>query len=89
MGRNYDRLLFEYKKLWNNRALVGNDSQAILFLTIERDLRDELTHPRVRKQPLEKFYLAIKRINESIIEDKDKSALIQIYINLLEKTQNG
>jgi hypothetical protein len=69
--------------------LEGDDSESILLSTIERDLNDELTHPRVRKQPLVKFYIAIKRINESDLVAEDKSALIKIHINILEKIQNG
>lgn len=85
MKRNFDHLLEEYRKLWNNRKLAGNEEAELLLKeAIARELRDENSHPRVRKPLYEKFFLAVKRISASNLNDNDKNALIELYIEQLE-----
>ncbi|MEK5064960.1 hypothetical protein [Cytobacillus sp. FSL R5-0596] len=85
MVPDYEKLLNEYRKLWNNRKLEEDtNAENILKEAISRELRDENSHPRVRKTIYEKFYLAIKRIAQSDLDDKSKAALIQIHIHEAE-----
>jgi hypothetical protein len=78
-------LLNSYRSLWNNRQLDYTDSsaEAVLKEAIKRDLLDENSHPRIRKNKEEKYYLAIKRIVESSLHEKDKLQLIQLYTESL------
>ncbi len=78
-------LLNSYRGLWNNRQLGYTDSsaEAVLKEAIKRDLLDENSHPRIRKNKEEKYYLAIKRIIESSLHEKDKLQLIQLYTESL------
>lgn len=87
---NYSLLLEVYQSLWNNRILTnetGNCEKTIRE-TIKKDLLDEMTHPRVRKVPNEKFYLATKRVLDSTIEDTQKLQLISLHIEELERIKN-
>ncbi len=82
---NFDHLLNEYRKLWNNRKLTGDDEAELLLKeAIARELKDENSHPRVRKPLYEKFFLAVKRITSSSLDDVDKNALIELHIEQLE-----
>ncbi len=83
----YDYLLNQYKSLWQNRQLITDENtpEQVLKMTIQRELLDENAHPRVRKSLYEKFYQAIKRINESSLVPEDKEELISIHISLMEQ----
>ncbi len=82
---NFTHLLNEYRKLWNNRKLAGDeDAEAVLKEAIERELKDENSHPRVRKPLYEKFFLAVKRVTGSNLDAADKNALIKLHIEKLE-----
>ncbi|CAG9621791.1 hypothetical protein [Sutcliffiella rhizosphaerae] len=80
-----DHLTTLYKQLWNNRSLnedsVGTD---VLQMAIQKELKDEMTHPRIRKQPHEKYILAIKRILLSSLSEKDQILLINEYTMVLD-----
>ncbi|MBM4761999.1 hypothetical protein [Bacillus sp. B15-48] len=80
-------LLEDYRKLWNNRQLTNEklEPQGILKEAIIRELRDENSHPRVRKTFYEKYYLATKRIVNSSINNEAKLKLIQLHIEYLSK----
>ncbi|KAB2338161.1 hypothetical protein F7731_00895 [Cytobacillus depressus] len=83
---DYKCLLNEYRKLWKNRPLFveeGSESEAILKEAIMREMKDENAHPRVRKNPMDKFYLATKRIMESELADESKLALMRLHIELM------
>ncbi|MFE8702061.1 hypothetical protein ACFYKX_15800 [Cytobacillus sp. FJAT-54145] len=83
---DYNYLLMQYRTLWNNRLLMDeNDSEQILKEAIMRELKDENSHPRIRKPLHEKFFLGTKRITDSSLAPEDKLALIQLHIELLEK----
>lgn len=73
-------LIKEYLKLWSERT-VSDDSLESL---IKAELLDEMTHPRLRISKYEKFYLAIKRVLESTLEDKVKLELIRFYTKIME-----
>lgn len=77
-------LLEAYRQLWSNRALiVEQDENETLRVSIEKELRDEMTHPRLRKGCYEKFYMSVKRINSSGLSDSQKVKLIDLYSNVL------
>jgi hypothetical protein len=83
---NFTHLLNEYRKLWNNRKLAGDeDAEAVLKEAIERELKDENSHPRVRKPLYEKFFLAVKRVTGSNLDAADKNSLIKLHIEMLER----
>ncbi|PWW30180.1 hypothetical protein DFO73_10362 [Cytobacillus oceanisediminis] len=86
MELNFTHLLNEYRKLWNNRKLAGDeDAEAVLKEAIERELKDENSHPRVRKPLYEKFFLAVKRVTGSNLDAADKNSLIKLHIEMLER----
>jgi hypothetical protein len=87
MQTNYELLLQLYKQIWNNRELrsAGTDASIILKEAVVRELKDENSHPRVRKSQEEKFYFAIKRITASSIEVEDKYRLIAYYTSALNE----
>lgn len=85
---NYNYLLNEYRTLWNNRLLPADeDAKMILNEAIARELKDENSHPRVRKSSYEKFYLAVNRIMESNLLELDKQQLIQIHLAEMKRIE--
>ena len=84
---DYKKLLNAYRSLWVNRELkaVDGNEKEILFEAIERDLKDENAHPRVRKTPHLKFFWAIKRIGQGALSDEEKVGLIEIHIEIVEQ----
>ncbi|MFS0823316.1 hypothetical protein [Bacillus sp. 1P02SD] len=87
---DYDRLLKAYQSLWMNRRLWQKDlsSEVILRATIQRDLYDELTHPRLRKTPYEKFFMASKRIFDSSLPIEDKLHIQHVYLEEMGNVKN-
>jgi hypothetical protein len=79
-------LLDAYRSLWSNRSLPATENEAedVLLDAIRRDLLDEMTHPRLRKSPYEKFSLAITRIATSSLHAKQKYELVRLYVQQLE-----
>ncbi|GAC90429.1 hypothetical protein KN10_0865 [Anoxybacillus flavithermus NBRC 109594] len=79
-------LLDAYRSLWSNRSLPATESDAddVLLDAIRRDLLDEMTHPRLRKSPYEKFSLALKRIASSSLDAKQQYELVRLYVQQLE-----
>ncbi|MGG3998218.1 hypothetical protein [Anoxybacillus kestanbolensis] len=79
-------LLEAYRSLWSNRSLpaTGNNAETVLYDAIRRDLLDEMTHPRLRKSPYEKFSLALKRIASSSLDAKQQYELVRLYVQQLE-----
>lgn len=82
---NYQQLLIAYRNLWNKRELptLSSEEETLIFAIIT-DLKDEMTHPRLRKTPFRKFYLASKRIIESSMNLDEKVQLIQMHLTQLE-----
>ncbi|MFY4776883.1 hypothetical protein [Metabacillus sp. RGM 3146] len=79
--------LFEsYQSLWNNRSFHAplKNPEEILKEAVLQDLRDELTHPRLRKSHYEKFTAAAKRIMNSNLSNDEKAALIQLHLDTME-----
>ncbi|MFD2445688.1 hypothetical protein ACFSO7_17150 [Bacillus sp. CGMCC 1.16607] len=87
MSQQYDQLLIEYRKIWNNRLLLSDekDSKTILLEAINRELNDENSHPRIRRSKFEKYYLATRRLLDSPISDESKLKLIQLHNELMER----
>jgi hypothetical protein len=87
---DFETLLNEYRKLWNNRRLESQQSsEKILKDAISRDLKDENAHPRARRTLMEKYYLATKRILESSLVSETKVTLIRIHMEQVEEIQKG
>lgn len=84
------KLLQNYLNLWNNRkGQIENQTEQEHFqLLLERELNDELTHPRLRKTIHEKFSLAVARIIESNLPNDDKIELIEAFRDVLAKIEN-
>lgn len=82
-------LLEAYKSLWLNRTLPIEENPAhTLRSAIEKELKDEITHPRLRKTPHEKFYLSVKRIVTSSLHDNQKVNLVDYHLQILEELSN-
>jgi len=83
-------LLEAYKSLWSNRTLQIEENPAhTLRNAIKKELKDEMTHPRLRKTPHEKFYLSVKRIIDSSLHDKQKVNLVNYHLRILEELKQG
>jgi DNA polymerase I-like protein with 3'-5' exonuclease and polymerase domains len=84
---SFDDLLEEYRLIWNNRILdtEGNGSERTLFGAIKRELKDENSHPRTRKNMYEKYYSAIKRVIDSTVSEEAKLLLIKIHNQVMEE----
>jgi hypothetical protein len=90
MEHSFSSLLEAYRRLWNNRSLTTEklneqESESLLYETIAKELRDEMTHPRTRQLPEIKFYYAINRIMNSDLSEQEKLSLIHIHINVMEQ----
>jgi hypothetical protein len=78
---NFDFLLKEYRTIWNHRLLNTEESSSeqVLKEAIKRELLDENSHPRIRRNYYEKYYFSIKRITSSSILPEAKLSLIQLH----------
>lgn len=87
MENSFDQLLHDYRLIWNNRLLhtEGGESELILHEAIKRDINDENSHPRIRRNKYEKFYLATKRIIEASIPSQSKIDLILLHRKMVEE----
>jgi hypothetical protein len=90
MEHSFSVLLEAYRSLWKNRSLTTEklneqESRSLLYETIAKELRDEMSHPRTRQSPEIKFYYAIKRIINSNLSEQEKLSLIHIHINVMEQ----
>ena len=84
-AKDYEKLLNEYRIIWNNRKLQSEQvPEDILKEAIYRDLKDENSHPRARRTLMEKYYLSTKRILEAPLESDSKILLIQLHMELAE-----
>ncbi|PGY14150.1 hypothetical protein [Bacillus sp. AFS031507] len=84
---SFDELLEEYRQIWNNRILEteGKGSEVTLVEAIKRELQDENSHPRIRKNKYEKYYSAIKRVINSTSSLEAKLLLIKIHNEVMEE----
>ncbi|MFP7300549.1 hypothetical protein [Neobacillus niacini] len=84
---DFDMLLAEYRSIWNNRLLIASDksSEEILTEAVRRELLDENSHPRIRKNKYEKYYSAVSRITQSTISNEAKVSLIHFHNGIMEK----
>lgn len=83
---NYDELLSEYRMIWNNRLLASSDrsSEETLTEAVKRELLDENSHPRIRKNKFEKYFSAVNRITQSPISNEAKVSLIQLHNDVMD-----
>ncbi|MBT2695091.1 hypothetical protein J7E32_19015 [Bacillus sp. ISL-55] len=85
---DYEKILDEYRTIWNNRRLQSEQApEDILREAIQRDLKDENSHPRARRTLMEKYYLATKRILEASLTSESKIILLQLHMELVEAIQ--
>jgi hypothetical protein len=83
---DYVELLGEYRRIWNNRLLAAPDSaKEILEDAIKRELLDENSHPRIRKNKFEKYYSATNRVVQSTIPAEAKVQLIHLHTQVMEE----
>lgn len=69
-----------YRKLWQDRnAVDAIETPQQLERQILMELKDELTHPRVRKTPQQKLDIALQRIAESSLSPQEKNDLSDLY----------
>lgn len=69
-----------YRKLWKSRTGAESiETQEELEQKIQMELKDELTHPRVRKSKTEKLELALQRIEQSDLNEEQKFHLSSLY----------
>jgi hypothetical protein len=87
---DFNFLLNQYRTIWNNRLLssIDKSSEEVLKEAIKRELLDENTHPRIRRNCYEKYYLSIKRVMGASILPEAKLALIQIHNEIIEELRN-
>jgi hypothetical protein len=80
-------LLEAYKNIYKGRLLElgGREPLVVLQEAIKRELQDEFSHPRVRKGPLDKFYLATKRISDSSLSAEEKVMLIHCHVEVMSE----
>ena len=83
----YDVLLRDYRLIWNNRHLdlMNGNSQETLFEAIKRELLDENSHPRIRKNKYQKYYFATTRIINSDLSSEVKLQLIEFHIQIMKE----
>jgi hypothetical protein len=86
-NNHFDSLLAEYRLIWNNRRLATDErnSEVILCEAIKRELLDENSHPRIRKNRFEKYYSAVKRITNSSISLDAKLQLIGLHNEIMDQ----
>ena len=85
--KHYSFLLEEYRKIWNNRLLALSDEKTceqVLKDAVRRELLDENSHPRIRKDSYTKFYMAVKRIMESSLDNGMKVELILLHTDMMD-----
>ncbi|EZP75840.1 hypothetical protein H839_11224 [Parageobacillus genomosp. 1] len=90
MEHSFSSLLETYRRLWMNRSLTTEtlneqESKTLLYETIAKELRDEMTHPRTRQSTEVKFFYAVKRIMNSDLSDHEKLSLVHIYIDVMDQ----
>lgn len=69
-----------YRKIWPQRLSAASiESEEEMERSIAIELRDELTHPRVRKSKEQKLALAVERIHAAPLEQEEKQELIEVY----------
>lgn len=85
---NFENLLNSYRLLWSNRSLPAQiGAEHTLKEAIKVDLLDQMTHPRLRKRPEEKFLNALKRLLDSNLSSEHKIQLIQLHVEVLKSIQ--
>lgn len=82
---DFAKLLEEYRSIWNNRLLVPAEksNEQILIEAIKRELLDENSHPRIRKNHFEKYFSAIKRVVDSKVSAETKLMLIELHNQIM------
>lgn len=86
---DYDYLLEQYRLLLHNRELpVEENSEKTLIKAMKSELKDEHTHPRLRRSLYEKFYSAVQRILQSSLALEEKLIFIEMYKTLVQQLKS-
>lgn len=84
-----EQVIQAYQSMWNQRSSIDKLDFTEMCQMIRSELLEELTHPRARKTPIEKFQIVKSRIGESTMPDQIKKDLIDLYlVQLHEITGN-
>lgn len=70
--------------MWQDRSSIERGSIEDIKNLIRFELKDEFTHPRVRRTPMEKYQFAIGRIEKLEVVQDIKLELIRLYRNELD-----
>lgn len=69
-----------YRKLWPQRmAAASAESEEEMKRMIIIELKDELTHPRIRKSKEQKLAIAVERIRNAPLTPGEQDELIKTY----------
>lgn len=86
---DYDYLLEQYRTLLHNRDLPMEQSrEKTLLEAMKCELKDEHTHPRLRRSLYEKFFSAVQRVLQSSLTLEEKLVFIETYKMLVEQLKN-
>lgn len=82
-------LIHAYQSLFINRHSTSNiETIDQLKANMQIELLDELTHPRVRKNPEQKLVLAFERIEKSELDPHVKQQLIRLYETIYQRVNS-
>ncbi|AYC29453.1 hypothetical protein [Paenisporosarcina cavernae] len=77
---NFDTCKNAYQKIYSSRRAAQQVAcMAELIKLVEAELRDELSHPRVRKSPVEKLEEAKYRIRKTALTNEESTSILQLY----------
>lgn len=84
-----NEIIQAYQTIFPNRH-AAETIQTIdqLHALVRIELLDELTHPRVRKNPAEKLELAYGRIDSSQLNSQDKKSLKALYEEVFQNVNS-
>jgi len=84
-----NELIQAYQTLFSNRqSALTLETASQLESSIQIELLDELTHPRVRKSPEQKLEIAYERIEKSTVNPAVKQQLKELYDSVYHKVNS-
>jgi hypothetical protein len=83
-------LVSAYKEIWQGRSSVQSiDSLEMIHQAIISELKDELAHPRARRNLNEKLVIAFERIDKSSLSYVEKKNLKALYMEKSRQINKG
>lgn len=84
-----NELIQAYQTLFSHRqSVLELETTSQLESSIQIELLDELTHPRVRKSPKQKLDIAYERIEKSTVNPAIKQQLKELYSSVYNKVNS-